>query len=93
LTLDKEFITTLIAIAGATAAIMSKSASKADLKELKTELTGKIDGQGTSLIARIDKLEARMDNGFNTMNGHLMHIVEASGTHDGRITALEKRVR
>lgn len=82
MTLDKEFITTLIAIAGATAAIMNKSASKADLKELKTELTGKID-----------KLEARMDNGFNTMNGHLMHVVEASGTHDGRITALEKRVR
>jgi hypothetical protein len=66
MTVDKEFVTTIITIVGATVAIMSKMgkmATKEDLKSVETKLEKKLDHLTTDVHAldvRVARIEGKL---------------------------------
>ncbi len=61
MTIDKDLIGTIITVAAATAAIMSKTASKADLKELAVATKGDLKDLAIATKADLKELAAKID--------------------------------
>lgn len=97
MTMDKEFITTLIAIVTATVVIVRKMITKEDLTKLETKVTGditkleiKVTGDIATLAGKLDKLSDRIDRMGEQHHSDAMTLQrDIVGLHD-RIAKVEK---
>jgi hypothetical protein len=85
MTLDGQFITTIIAIAGATAAIMSKMATKEDVKDVKIELKGDI----SKLDGKVESFRSEVATEFREVRRDINTITKMYGEHGERLATLE----
>ena len=85
MTIDKEFVTTILTIIGATAAVMSKMVTKEDLKDI----FAKIDKVDT----KIDSLRTEVAIELRAVRSDINTITKMYGEHGERIARVEERPR
>jgi ribosomal protein L29 len=88
MTFDGQFVTTIIAIAGATAAIMSKMggmATKADVKEIKTELKADL----SKLDVKLENFRSEVAAELREVRRDINIVTKMYGEHGERLASLE----
>jgi hypothetical protein len=94
MTIDKEFVTTIIAIVTATSVIARKMVTKEDLKKFETKFETRsigLDGKIDKLDGKIDKLSDRIDRmGEQHHNDAMTLQRDIVSLHD-RVAKVEKQ--
>ena len=94
MTIDKEFVTTIIAIVTATIVIVRKMITKEDFTKLETKFETRsigLDGKLDKLDGKIDKLSDRIDRMGDQHHSDAMTLQrDIVGLHD-RMAKVEKQ--